>query len=73
MSESNGHNFEGPDQDERTGGFTGGSTGNPTVDAVLESLEKLDDAPVSDHVAVFESAHENLRSALAGAGDDLSS
>lgn len=42
-----------------------GPTGNPTVDAVLESLGRLDDTPPSEHVAVFESAHENLRAALA--------
>jgi hypothetical protein len=45
-------------------------TGNPAVDAVLESLERLDDTPVSEHVAVFESAHERLRGALADAGED---
>jgi hypothetical protein len=45
-------------------------TGNPAVDAVLESLERLDDTPVAEHVAVFESAHERLRGALADAGED---
>ena len=45
-------------------------TGNATVDAVLDSLERLDGAPVSDHVAVFEAAHERLRGALADAGSD---
>jgi hypothetical protein len=45
-------------------------TGNPTVDAVLQSLERLDDAAVEDHVGVFESAHERLRGALADAGND---
>lgn len=39
-------------------------TGNPRVDAVLDSLESLDDLPVSDHVAVFERAHDELRQAL---------
>ena len=39
-------------------------TGNPRVDAVLDSLESLDDLPVSDHVAVFERAHDELRRAL---------
>lgn len=46
------------------------ATGNPAVDAVIESLERLDDTPVSEHVAVFESAHERLRGALADAGED---
>lgn len=48
-------------------------TGNATVDSVLESLDRLDGAPVSEHVAVYESAHEQLRSALADAGDGRSS
>ncbi len=39
-------------------------TGNPRVDAVLESLEGLDDLPVVDQVAVFDKAHEELRAAL---------
>ena len=44
-------------------------TGNVTVDAVLASLEGLEDRPVSEHVEVFEHAHEQLRRALDGAGD----
>ncbi|RYP86017.1 hypothetical protein EKO23_10330 [Nocardioides guangzhouensis] len=44
-------------------------TGNVTVDAVLASMEGLDEAPVAEHVAVFEHAHEQLRAALDGAGD----
>lgn len=40
------------------------------VDSVLESLDRLDGVPVSEHVAVFESAHDRLRAALADAGDD---
>ena len=39
-------------------------TGSDGVDAVLHSLTALDDAPVADHVAVFEAAHEQLRRAL---------
>ena len=39
-------------------------TGNDAVDEVLETLESLDDAPVDEHVAVFERAHEQLRAAL---------
>lgn len=45
-------------------------TGHPAVDEVLRSLESLGDAPVDDHVAVFEQAHDRLRRTLAGAGDD---
>jgi len=45
-------------------------TGNADVDAVVESLASLDGLPVSEHVAVFEQAHESLRRTLAGAGQD---
>ncbi len=43
-------------------------TGDVEVDAALVSLRGLDDTPVSEHVAVFERAHETLRRTLAGAG-----
>jgi hypothetical protein len=42
------------------------STGVAEVDAVLASLERLDAADVAEHPAVFEAAHEQLRSALDG-------
>jgi hypothetical protein len=38
------------------------------VTRVLASLEGLDELPVDEHVAVFEAAHDRLRSALADAG-----
>ena len=41
-------------------------TGMDDVDAVLGLVEALDDAPVEEHPAVFESAHERLRRALDG-------
>jgi hypothetical protein len=44
-------------------------TGNPVVDSVLDSLRELDRVPVSEHVALFEAAHDRLRGALADAGD----
>ena len=44
-------------------------TGNPVVDSVLDSLRELDELPVSEHVAVFEAAHDRLRAALSDAGD----
>lgn len=44
-------------------------TGHAGVDAVVASLDALDDAPVADHVAVFEQAHDSLRRALSDAGD----
>jgi hypothetical protein len=39
------------------------------VDSVLDSLEELDRLPPSEHVAVFEAAHERLRDALSDAGE----
>ena len=45
-------------------------TGHPVVDDVVASLAGLEDRPVSEHVGVFESAHDRLRGALADAGDD---
>lgn len=45
-------------------------TGHPAVDEVLRSLDALGDAPVDEHVAVFEQAHEQLRRTLQGAGDE---
>jgi hypothetical protein len=40
------------------------ATGVGEVDAVLASLDGLAERPVSEHVAVFEQAHERLRRAL---------
>ena len=39
-------------------------TGDARVDAVLASLDGLDDRPVGEHARVFERAHEQLRAAL---------
>jgi hypothetical protein len=46
-----------------------GATGHPEVDEVIASLEGLENRPLPEHVAVFESAHDRLRAALADAGD----
>jgi hypothetical protein len=46
------------------------ATGDDRVDAVLASLSDLDDRPVTEHVSVFEDAHDRLRDALARAGDE---
>lgn len=45
------------------------TTGNPVVDQVLRSVDDLGSRHVSEHVAVFEAAHEALRSALSDAGE----
>ncbi len=42
-------------------------TGDSRVDDVVGSLDRLDDLPVGEHVAVFESAHDALRGALTDA------
>ena len=47
-------------------------TGHDDVDRVVASLDGLEERPVSEHVAVFESAHDTLRNALADAGNDAS-
>lgn len=39
-------------------------TGVEAVDRVLEDVASVMDAPVGDHVAVFERAHDQLRRAL---------
>jgi hypothetical protein len=43
-------------------------TGHPAVDEVLASLQGLEQRPSTEHVQVFESAHDRLRAALADAG-----
>lgn len=40
------------------------TTGVTSVDQVLADVAAVADAPVSDHVAVFERAHDQLRRAL---------
>ena len=39
-------------------------TGVERVDAVVDAVSGLDDRPVDEHVAVFESAHDELRRTL---------
>jgi len=43
------------------------STGHVQVDEVLQSMADLADRPLDEHVAVFEQAHQTLRSALSDA------
>jgi hypothetical protein len=45
-------------------GWEAPTTGVAAVDAVLASVQALDDRPVAEHVAVFEQAHDQLRRAL---------
>ena len=44
-------------------------TGVAAVDEVLAGLDGLEDRPVSEHVAVFEQAHQRLRRVLDGNPD----
>jgi hypothetical protein len=39
-------------------------TGHEAVDGVLDALDGLDRTPISEHVTVYEKAHEQLRGAL---------
>ena len=60
---------DGPDLSAAAPSASIERTGNPVVDSVLDSLRELEQTPVSEHVAVFEAAHDRLRGALADAGD----
>jgi len=40
------------------------STGVAAVDQVLGDLDRIDGAPLEEHLAMFERAHDGLRSAL---------
>lgn len=46
------------------------ATGHAEVDAVIASLDGVEELPVADQVRVFEAAHESLRAALADAGNE---
>jgi hypothetical protein len=46
------------------------TTGVPAVDRVVSDLDRLDDAPLDEHLAAFERAHESLRSALDAPSSD---
>jgi hypothetical protein len=39
-------------------------TGVPAVDEVVADVDRLDGAPLEEHLPAFERAHEALRSAL---------
>jgi hypothetical protein len=41
-------------------------TGVPSVDAVLDEVDDLDELPLDQHLATYERAHDTLRSALDG-------
>ena len=64
---------EAVDATTRDDGPADRATGHPEVDQVLASLAELEDRPVSEHVAVFESAHDRLRGALSDAGTESQS
>lgn len=62
---TDGVSLEGYGEAATAGSVT---TADPRVDAVLASLAPLDSLPVSEHVAVVESAIAQLRSVLDEAG-----
>ncbi len=39
-------------------------TGVPTIDQVLEDVDRLDELPLAEHLSAFERAHDALRSEL---------
>ena len=69
MSEQTPHADEAPEMVDAATDTDDEQTGHPEVDAVLASLQELPERPVAEHVAVFESAHDRLRAALADAAD----
>jgi hypothetical protein len=44
-------------------------TGSDRVDEVIRAVEELEEQPIEEHVAVFESAQVQLRRALDDPGD----
>ena len=62
MSEQ--HFDETPASAEPSGTGRAPHTGVARVDAVLETLDRLDELPLAEHVGVFEAAHTELRRAL---------
>jgi hypothetical protein len=42
-----------------------GPSGAPAVDAASERLTSLDDAPLEEHVEIFEDVHRQLQEGLA--------
>lgn len=53
-----------PDRDGADADSEQVRTGVPRVDAVIDEVADLDGRPVDEHVAVFESAHDELRHTL---------
>lgn len=64
------HDSPAPSPEPSETGWADERTGDASVDGVLDSLDGLRDLPVDDHVAVFERAHEQLRSALDNPRED---
>jgi hypothetical protein len=45
---------------------TGGSTGEPSVDAAVARLAELDERPTGEHAEVYEEVHRRLDGLLRG-------
>jgi len=41
------------------------STGVPAADAAADRLDELDEAPLDEHVAIYEDVHRRLQEGLA--------
>jgi hypothetical protein len=54
-------------------GTEGDTTGDERVDAALARLTELDQAPLTEHPAVFADVHRRLQEALTGLDEDVSS
>jgi hypothetical protein len=63
--------IDGPAVSDQPGSAEPETTGDDAVDALVASLRALHDLPVSEHLAVFERAHESLRQVLSGAGEPV--
>ena len=63
------HDESGPEA-EPVGPVEPVRTGVERVDAVVDAVSGLADRPVDEHVAVFESAHDELRRTLDAPPDD---
>ena len=53
-----------PDREATSEADAMSATGNEAVDAVLRSMDRLDELPLEEHPGAYERAHEGLRAAL---------
>jgi hypothetical protein len=56
---------DGPDERERSGAPSAGSGEWPAEQDARERLRAIDDAPLEEHVEVYEDVHQRLQEGLA--------